>query len=210
MNEEKKKQNEEEEALSAPAEEEVTEAEESEAKEEEADAPASPFSAEASEALAHLLSVMNEKDKAMLLALFARLAGGREKKRAEEEACLSAMAGEEAFYDLRERAPEMAALIKETPWLQALPLREQLETACYICRGRGTHAPTPEEKLEAVLSDPALLRVLAERQAKLRAAQAATLPPLTHGGRAPALVKEAPKSLTEAKREAGRYLRAYR
>ena len=164
-------------------------------------------------ALANFLGSLNQRDTQVLTALLARFRSLFERQRAvsaaaEEEACLSEMEKEPAFQGIRGRREAMHGLIARVPWLRNLPTRDRLAAACYIDRGMQQHAPTPEEKLEAVLSDPALLRALAQKQAALRAALANGTPPVRNGGRAPAVIKETPKSLSEAKTEAKRFLRA--
>lgn len=176
-------------------------------------AAAGLLSPAATAALAQLFASLDGHDKQALLSLITRFremaeAGRAAQMAAEEEACLCEMEGQPAFCGIRGRLQAMHGLISGVPWLQALPLRERLAAACYIDRGMQLHAPTREEKLQAVLSDPALLRALAERQATLQSATQKSTPPILSGGRAPAVVKAPPRSLSEARDEAKRYLRA--
>ncbi|MBQ8350749.1 MAG: hypothetical protein IJY20_01735 [Clostridia bacterium] len=184
-----------------------------EQREEAPTAKGGPLSPAAMAAFARFLDALNEEDKQVLTGLLTRfremaaesLAAAQA---AEEEAMLAAMEEIPVFAGIRGRTDAMHALIAQVPWLRSLPLRDRLAAACYIDRGMQQHTPTPEEKLQAVLSDPALLRALAEKQAALRAAQARGTPPAVGTGLAPATVKEKPKSLSEAKTEAKRFLRA--
>ena len=168
----------------------------------------------AREAFAAFLSALSPQDKQVLCAVLGRLqdyerARAEQARAAAEAACLLEMEREPAFAGIREQVDGMQALISRLPWLQALPVRERLEAACYMDRGMRWHAPTPQEKLEALLSDPALMRALAERQAALRQAQEKTTPPVRAGaGLAPATAVAKPKSLGEAKQAAKRFLRA--
>ena len=168
----------------------------------------------AREAFAAFLSALSPQDKQVLCAVLGRLqdyarARAEQARAAAEAACLLEMEREPAFAGIREQVDGMQALISRLPWLQALPVRERLETACYMDRGMRWHAPTPQEKLEALLSDPALMRALAERQAALRQAQEKTTPPVRAGaGLSPATAVAKPKSLGEAKQAAKRFLRA--
>ena len=168
----------------------------------------------AREAFAAFLSALSPQDKQVLCAVLGRLqdyerARAEQARAAAEAACLLEMEREPAFAGIREQVDGMQALISRLPWLQALPVRERLEAACYMDRGMRWHAPTPQEKLEALLSDPALMRALAERQAALRQAQEKTTPPVRAGaGLSPATAVAKPKSLGEAKQAAKRFLRA--
>jgi hypothetical protein len=180
------------------------------AKEQAARGPLSPV---AMAAFANFLAALDEQDKATLSTLIAHLREIVASQKAaaaaaEEEAMLAGMEGEAAFAGIRDRMGAMRTLMEQVPWLRELPLRDRLAAACYIDRGMQAHTPTPEEKLQAVLSDPALLRALAEKQAALQAQAGRTAPPIISGGHAPATVKKPPKSLAEAKTEAKRFLRA--
>lgn len=165
----------------------------------------------ATAALMQLATALTAEDKAVLATALGRLsqlaeAGQAAARQAEEEACLTDLAGEPAFADIRGRLPGMQALIESMPWLRALPLRDRLAVACCLDRGRQWQPPTEEERLSAVLSDPALLRALGERQASLRRAEGQGIPPTHRPGRAPAVLKAPPASLSEAKAEARRAL----
>lgn len=191
-----------------------TEAVEKPAEEEAGEPAGEAISQEAREAFAAFLSALSPKDKQVLCAVLGRLqdyerARAEQARAAAEAACLLEMEREPAFAGIREQADGMQALISKLPWLQALPVRERLEAACYMDRGMRWHAPTPQEKLEALLSDPALMRALAERQAALRLAQEKTTPPVRAGaGLSPATAVAKPKSLGEAKQAAKRFFRA--
>ncbi len=193
---------------------EETEAAEKPAEEEAGEEAGEAISQGAREAFAAFLSALSPQDKQVLCAVLGRLqdyerARAEQARAAAEAACLLEMEREPAFAGIREQVDGMQALISRLPWLQALPVRERLETACYMDRGMRWHAPTPQEKLEALLSDPALMRALAERQAALRQAQEKTTPPVRAGaGLSPATAVAKPKSLGEAKQAAKRFLRA--
>lgn len=193
---------------------EETEAAEKPTEEEAGEKAGEAISQGAREAFAAFLSALSPQDKQVLCAVLGRLqdyerARAEQARAAAEAACLSEMEREPAFAGIREQADGMQALISKLPWLQALPVRERLEAACYMDRGMRWHAPTPQEKLEALLSDPALMRALAERQAALRLAQEKTTPPVRAGaGLSPATAVAKPKSLGEAKQAAKRFLRA--
>lgn len=182
--------------------------------EEAAAAPGgAPLSPAAMAALAQFAASLTGEDREVLAAVLTRLsrlaAAEQEAARlAEEEACLAALEGDRAFADIRRRRAGMQELIEALPWLRALPLRDRLAAACCLDRGRRVPSPTTEEeRLEAVLGDPALLRALAERQARARRAGGEGLPPTPAPGRAPACLKAPPASLSEAKAEAKRALR---
>lgn len=182
--------------------------------EEAAAAPGgAPLSPAAMAALSQFAASLTGEDREVLAAVLTRLsrlaAAEQEAARlAEEEACLTALEGERAFGDIRRRRAGMQELIEALPWLRALPLRDRLAAACCLDRGRRVPSPTTEEeRLEAVLGDPALLRALAERQARARRAGGEGLPPTPAPGRAPACLKAPPASLSEAKAEAKRALR---
>jgi hypothetical protein len=64
-----------------------------------------------------------------------------------------------------------------------------------------------EEKLSALLSDPALLRAFAEKQALLTAEARAGVAPTARGGRMPADLPKPPRDLAEAGAAAKRVLR---
>ncbi|MBO5050957.1 MAG: hypothetical protein J6D31_02065 [Clostridia bacterium] len=201
-------------AESATVEETEAEAAEKPAEEEAEEEAGEAISQGAREAFAAFLSALSPQDKQVLCAVLGRLqdyerARAEQARAAAEAACLLEMEREPAFAGIREQVDRMQALISRLPWLQALPVRERLETACYMDRGMRWHAPTPQEKLEALLSDPALMRALAERQAALRQAQEKTTPPVRAGaGLSPATAVAKPKSLGEAKQAAKRFLRA--
>ena len=180
------------------------------AKEQTAHTPLSPA---AMAAFGQFLAALDGQDKATLSTLIAPLreilaAQQAAAAAAEEEDVLAGMEGEAAFAGIRDRMGAMRQLMAQVPWLRELPLRDRLAAACYIDRGMQQHTPTPEEKLQALLADPALLRALAEKQAALRAQGSISAPPILSGGRAPAAVKKPPRSLSEAKTEAKRFLRA--
>lgn len=167
------------------------------------------------EALADLFSSLSEHDRATLLfALQAMLASERaraaQKERAEEEAVMAEMDTMPAFAGILSRAEAVRALISRLDWLRALPPRERLSAALYLDRGMRLREPTPAEKLESVLADPALLRALAEKQALSREAERATRPPAVKGasgGRMPARASKKPKSLDEAGEAAKHYFK---
>ena len=170
------------------------------------------------EALADLFTSLSEPDRATLLfALQAMLASAREraaqKERAEEEAVMAEMDTMPAFAGILSRAEAVRALIGRLAWLRALPPRERLSAALYLDRGMRLREPTPAEKLESVLADPALLRALAEKQAFAREADRATRPPVVRGAsgsRMPARVPKEPKSLEEAGEAAKHYFKIYK
>ena len=167
----------------------------------------------AEEAFAHFLSVLTPEERQVLVGVISRLrayeaAQAEAARAAEEAACLREMESEPAFAGISERAEALRALIGSVSWLRELPTRDRLAAACYIDRGMRLHTPTPQEKLEGLLSDPALMRALAERQAAVRAARARQTPPIAPGmGQAPAAPVASPRSLGEAKRAAKNILR---
>jgi hypothetical protein len=180
--------------------------------EKEGGAASGLLSPAAMRAFGAFLAALTEEDRQTLQALLARLQGlsqslAAERARVARESALAALEQDGRLAGIRDRLPEIDALIARLPWLQALPIEERLAIACYLDRGMQQHAPTAEEKLEAVLSDPALLRALSERQAALRLAHGSMTPPVAARGLAPALVKTPPETLSEAKREAKRFLR---
>ena len=171
------------------------------------------LSATAYRAFTQFLSALTEEDKQTLQAVLARLSGlaeaqAAEAARAERERAIAALEAREGLRDIRARLPQLEGLIARLPWLLALPLSERLTVACYLDRGMQQHTQTAEEKLQAVLADGELMRALAAHGASLRAAHGSMMPPVATGGRAPALVKKPPADLSEAKREAKRFLRA--
>ncbi len=155
------------------------------------------------------LSAISAEDKGRLLAVLARLAEGERARRLreEEDALLAEMEGEAPFAGISTRRAEMQALIGEIPWLAALPTRERLAAAFYLDRGMRYHEPTKEEKLSALLSDPALLRAFAEKQAVLAAEARAGVAPTAHSGRMPADLPKPPRNLAEAGAAAKRVFR---
>lgn len=167
------------------------------------------------EALADLFSSLSLRDRAMLMqALQRMLAGERERaaqeERAEEEAAMAEMDAMPAFAGILDRAEAVRELIARLDWLRALPMHERLSAALYLDRGMRLREPTPAEKLESVLADPALLRALAEKEALSREAERATRPPAVkgaNGSRMPARVPKKPKSLAEAGEEAKHYFK---
>ena len=165
------------------------------------------------EAFAAFLSSLSEGDRAGVAAMLteakkARAAHVAAARAAEEEAVIAEMEKADAFSDIRTRREAIEALCSHIYWLGALPLRERLATALYLDRGMRLHEPSAEEKLAAVLSDPALLRALAEKQAEEQAARASLLPPAhTLGTRMPANLKKPPKNLAEAEEAAKHYFK---
>lgn len=158
---------------------------------------------------------LSAEDRAALTAALDRLIAAEEHQlaseaRAAEEATMAELEGEAAFAGICERAEAIRALIARISWLRALPMRERLVAALYLDRGMRLHEPTPEEKLEAVLSDPALMRALSERMALLRDRERALRPPTvraSHGARMPARLPEVPKNLKEAEEAAHHYFK---
>ena len=155
------------------------------------------------------LSAVSAEDRERLLAVLARLSENERARRlqAEEESCLAQMEGEAPFTGIAARAAEMRALIARIPWLASLPTRERLAAAFYLDRGMRYHEPTKEEKLSALLSDPALLRAFAEKQAVLAADARARVAPIARGGRMPADLPKPPRNLAEAGAAAKRVFR---
>ncbi|MBQ8859184.1 MAG: hypothetical protein IJ012_05280 [Clostridia bacterium] len=155
------------------------------------------------------LSAISAEDRAKLLAVLSRLAEGERARRlrAEEDALLAEMEKEPAFAGITSRRKQMQALVAEISWLAALPTRERLAAAFYLDRGMRYHEPTKEEKLSALLSDPALLRAFAERQAILAAEARERVAPIARGGRMPADLPKPPRNLAEAGAAAKRVFR---
>ncbi len=161
----------------------------------------------------NFLASLAPGDKEALLSVLTRLAAREAARREEEEeaACLTEMEGMPAFAGISARRGEIDDLIARIGWLRALPMRDRLAAACYLDRGMRLHEPTREEKLEAVLSDPALLRALAEKQAMARAAKRGALAPTAHaGGRMPANLPKPPKDLGEAGLAAKQYFQIHK
>ena len=155
------------------------------------------------------LSAISAEDKGRLLAVLSRLAEGERARRlrAEEETLLAAMEKEPPFAGITARREQMQALIATVPWLAALPTRERLAAAFYLDRGMRYHEPTKEEKLSSLLSDPALLRAFAEKQATLAAAARAGVAPTVGSARMPADLPKPPRDLAEAGAAAKRVFR---
>lgn len=154
------------------------------------------------------LAALSPRERETVLGALTRLAEG-ERARRESEAvatCLAEMEKSPAFAGILSRRDAITDLISRVGWLQALPMRDRLAAACYLDRGMRLHEPTAEEKLEAILADPALMRALAERQATLRGAQKQTVAPgVRAGGRMPANLPKPPKTLREAGQAAKQY-----
>ena len=188
---------------------EITEAEAAPAEEQ------APTTLPLAEAWRAFLAALSEEDRAtvgMLLSSLAEAAREHRARAAEEEeaALFSEMESEPAFAGITERRDAMHALIDKIPWLRALPPRERLSAALYLDRGMRLSDPSPEEKLTAVLSDPALLRALAERHARDKAAARAAQPPTaggTHTQRMPARLPKTPLDLAEAGEAAKHYFK---
>ena len=166
------------------------------------------------EAWRAFLAALSEEDRATVGMLLSSLAEAAREHRdraaeAEETALLSEMEKEEAFAGITERRDAMHALIDKIPWLRALPPRERLSAALYLDRGMRLAEPSFEEKLSAVLADPALMRALAEHRARDR--ETAHKQPPTAGGahsaRMPARLPKTPLDLAEAGEAARHYFK---
>lgn len=147
------------------------------------------------------LASLAPKERDTVLAVLSRLAAREAARREaeEEQTVLTEMEGMPAFAGILARRGELRELIGKIGWLRALPIRDRLAAACYLDRGMRLHEPTREEKLEAILSDPALMRALAEKQAAARGARRGALAPAARtGGRMPANLPKPPKDLHEA------------
>ena len=154
------------------------------------------------------LSSLSPDERETLIGVLTRLATREAARREaeEEQAILAEMDSMPAFAGILSRRGELDALIGRIGWLRALPMRDRLAAACYLDRGMRLHEPTREEKLEAILSDPALMRALAEKQAMARAAgRGAFAPTARAGGRMPANLPKPPKDLREAGLAAKQY-----
>lgn len=175
----------------------------------EGEEPPAATSAPLGAAWQSFLSAISEEDRGKLLAVLARLAEGERARRLreEEDACLAEMEKEEPFLGIATRRDAMQTLVATVPWLSALPTRERLAAAFYLDRGMRYREPTKEEKLSALLSDPALLRAFAEKQALLTAEARAGVAPTARGGRMPADLPKPPRDLAEAGAAAKRVLR---
>ncbi len=156
--------------------------------------------------LRDFIAALQPAERATLLAALEHLQEAELSREAER--VLTEMNGEAAFAGILDVRPALDGLISRFSWLAALPVRERYEAAYYLDRGMKTAAPTREQLLSALLSDSALMRVLAARRYDMAKRQKATLPPYTAPhGRAPAAVKAPPSNLGEAGEEAKRYLR---
>ena len=189
-----------------------TEAVEATAAPEEESAPATlPLEA----AWRAFLAALSEEDRTTVGMLLTSLAEAAKEHRdraaaAEEAALLSEMEKEEAFAGITERRDALRALIEKIGWVRALPPRERLSAALYLDRGMRLSDPSPEEKLSAVLADPALLRALAAHRAKDREAACAAQPPTAggaHSARMPANLPKTPLDLAEAGEAAKHYFK---
>ena len=140
---------------------------------------------------------------ALIAALATRM------RREEEENALAELAGEAGYTDIAEYAEEMRALPARFPFLATLPTKERLTAAYHMCRGLAATPRTTEEKLEALLTDSALLTALSERFSRLLAARRDATPPVpVRSGTAvpPADRRPSPRDLREASVAAKRYL----
>ncbi len=169
-------------------------------------------------ALTAFLAVLSPKERKMLLAALARLAESErlreeEAKREEERRAIAEMDRSPVFAGIASRTDAILALCRAVPWLSELPVCERLSAAYYIDRGMRYGEPTREDLLRAVLSDKELQAALEAHRHEARARGEALLPPVSSRrgtGRAPAAVKERPKTLAEASDEAKKYLRFYK
>lgn len=160
-------------------------------------------------------SSLSEGDRVTLLAVLDRLCAGERQRleheaHAAENAAIAEMDKDPAFAGIAERADALRTLISKIGWLRSLPMRDRLAAALYLDRGMHMREPTPAEKIEAVLADPALLRALAERQAMAEREAEALRPPTVraaHSGRMPARLPKEPENLTEAGEAAKHYFK---
>ena len=140
---------------------------------------------------------------ALIAALASRM------RREEEDALLAELAKESGYSDIAEYAEEMHALPTRFPFLASLPPRDRLTAAYHMCRGLSAKPRTAEERLEELLSDPAMLQALSERFSRLLAARRDATPPVPiRSGTAvpPADRRPSPRDLREASRAAKHYL----
>lgn len=168
--------------------------------------------------LAAFLAVLSPKDKKMLREVLARLAESERQREAEEKRkqtlhAIAEMDKSPCFTGIAARADAILALCHSVPWLAALPTCERLSAAYYIDRGMRYGEPTKEDLLHALLSDSDLQAALEMHRRAALEEGGHTLPPVLSrrgAGRAPATVKERPRTLTEASDEAKKYLRFYK
>jgi hypothetical protein len=139
-------------------------------------------------------------------ALIAALAS---RMRREEEEAMAELAEDANYADIGNCAEELRALPARFPFLNTLPTKERLAAAYLMYRGLAEKPRTAEERLEELLSDPAMLRALSEKFSRLLAARREATPPIpVRSGTAvpPADRRPSPRDLREAATAAKRYL----
>lgn len=178
------------------------------------DAPDTPFgdapsngeadkTAPASEEGSPLDGLRPGERAALIAALATRM------RREEEETALAELAEEPEYADITEYIEEIRALPSRFPFLADLPTKERLTAAYHMYRGLSASPRTAEERLEDLLTDPAMLRALSERFSKLLAARRDATPPVpvrTGTAVPPADRRPLPRDLREASVAAKRYL----
>ena len=160
--------------------------------------------AEAAKEDASPLDSLRPGERAALIAALAT-----RMRHEEEKTVLAELAREPGYADITEYAEEMRALPTRFPFLAGLPTKERLTAAYHMCRGMKEAPRTAEERLEELLTDPAMLGALSERFSRLLAARRDATPPVpVRSGTAvpPADRRTSPRDLREASVAAKRYL----